>query len=265
MMSDGNPIKDDAGARLDEINTQWSLMRLAVAGSFADPGPARQALALRYSGAIRKYIGAMVQNSQDADDLAQEVLVRILRGDFGGADPERGRFRDLLKVAVRNMARTYWSRSQKRATADFDLNLLGDDSQQAEADREWQSTWQQTVLTMAWRALEDYQHEHAGCVAYTLLRLRTDHPDDDSEALAARLSMATGRPFAAPATRQQLRRARLRYAQLLAEETARGLKDPSPERVEDELRELALLPYVQEFLTADWRSRGELRAAATTD
>ncbi|MES1213132.1 MAG: sigma factor [Singulisphaera sp.] len=246
-------------ARLDQINTRWSLMRLAVEASFTDSGPARQALALRYNGAIRKYIGALVRDQQDADDLAQEVLVRILRGDFGGADPGRGRFRDLLKVAVRNMVRTFWSKQSRRKPTGVDVELLGDDSAQQEADRVWQITWQNGVLTMAWRTLEAYEKEHAGCVAYSVLRLRTDYPDDDSEQLAARLSQATGRAFAAAATRQQLRRARLRFAQLLAEEIARGLKDPTPERVEEELRELGLLAYVGEFLGDDWQARGEMK------
>jgi RNA polymerase sigma factor (sigma-70 family) len=264
-MSQENASADEATARLDEINTRWSLMRLAVEASFTDSGPARQTLVLRYNGAIRKYIGAIVPNQQDADDLAQETLVRILRGDFAGADPERGRFRDLLKVALRNMARTFWSKQQKRAGAPVDLNLLGDDSQTEETERDWQTTWQNAVLSMTWRSLEAYEQSQPGCVAHTVLRLRSDHPDDDSEQLAKRLSTAVGRLFAAAATRQQLRRARLRFAQLLVEEVARGLKDPSPDRVEEELRDLGLFPYVADFLTADWKSRGELRAVEAAD
>jgi len=259
-MSQGDASFDAATARLDEINTRWSLMRMAVAASFTDSGPARQSLVLRYNSAIRNYIGALVHNQQDADDLAQETLIRILRGDFSGADPQRGRFRDLLKVAVRNMARTFWSKQQKRAGAPVDLSLLGDDSQNEEAEQAWQATWQNAVLSMTWRSLEAYEQSQPGCVAYTVLKLRTDYADDDSEQLARRLSSATGRPFAAPATRQQLRRARLRFAQLLVEEVARGLKDPSPERVEEELRDLGLFPYVADFLTDDWRAKGELRA-----
>lgn len=259
-MSQSDAIVDEATARLDEINTRWSLMRMAVAGSFTDSGPARQSLVLRYNGAIRNYIGALVHNQQDADDLAQETLVRILRGDFSGADPERGRFRDLLKVAVRNMARTFWSKQQKRAGAPVDLNLLGDDTQNEEAERDWQTAWQNAVLSMTWRALESYEQSQPGCVAYTVLKLRSDYPDDDSEQMAKRLSGASGRAFTAGTTRQQLRRARLRFAQLLVEEVARGLKDTSPERVEEELRDLGLFPYVADFLTDDWRAKGELRA-----
>ncbi len=256
-----------ADTRLDEINTQWSLMRLAQAGSFTDSGPARQALALRYSGAIRRYVGALVRDDADADELAQDVLVRILRGDFAGADPQRGRFRDLLKVATRNMVRTFWSRQQRRRGAALDVDDMADEKFQAESEAAWQATWQMAVLNLAWRAIEAFEQTHAGSVAHTVLKLRAEYPDDDSEQLATRLSQVTGRTFAAPATRQQLRRSRLRFAQLLAEEVAHGLKDPAPANIEAELRELGLMEYVREFLPADWQSSGELRlpAAAASD
>ncbi|MBI2826688.1 MAG: hypothetical protein HYX69_18605 [Planctomycetia bacterium] len=251
-----------ADTRLDEINTQWSLLRLAQATSFADSGPARQALALRYSGAIRRYVGALVRNQQDADEVAQDVLVRILRGDFGGADPQRGRFRDLLKVAIRNMVRTFWDRQQRRTGVNLDVATVADEGSDAEADAAWQATWQKSVLDMVWRALASYEQGHVGCVAHTVLRLRADYPDDDSDQLAARLSTATGKKFAPPATRQQLRRARLRFAQLLVEEISHGLKDASPAAVEEELTDLGLLEYVRDFLPSDWRECGELREAA---
>jgi len=248
-------------ARLDEIATQWSLLRLAHQDSVSVAGPARNALALRYSGAIRSYIGALVPDPQDADEVAQDVLVRILRGDFAGANPERGRFRDLLKVAVRNMVRTSWSRKQRRAGVDLDVSQVpaAEGRQEHGSDQEWNAGWQRSVLQVTWGALEAYERSHPGTVAWTLLRLRSEHPDDDSAQLAARLSQATGRTFRADAMRQQLRRARLRFAELLVEEIARGLDNPTPERVEDELIEVGLMEYVRGFLPPDWRSKGELR------
>lgn len=242
--------------RLGEIPTQWSLLRLARHDSVTLAGPARNALALRYGGAIRHYVGALVREPHDADELAQEVLVRILRGDFAGADPERGRFRDMLKVAARNLVWTHW-RKQRRAGPDVS-RLPDPAADDASADREWLASWRQSVLDKTWSALEEYQAAHRGSVAHTLLRLRADHPDDDSEQLAARLAAAVGRPVRADAARQQLHRARLRFAQLLLEEVARALDDPTPARVEEELAEVGLIDYVRDFLPPDWRSRGEL-------
>lgn len=249
--------------RLDEINTQWSLLRLSHEDSVTGSIEARRTLVLRYSGAIRSYVGALMRNDQDADEVAQEAVVRMLKGDFAQATPERGRFRDLLKVAVRNMVRSYWRKQQRRATAALEVEQLpGDDTEREEREQAWVATWQQSVLDMAWRALEAYQQATPGAVAYTVMRLRIEHPDDDSEQLAQRLSEETGKTYRAPATRQQLRRARLRFAQLLVEELARGLADPSPERIEEELNDLGLMGYVRDFLPDDWRETGQLCATS---
>lgn len=247
-------------ARLDAISTRWSLLRLAQDNSIRVAGPARNALALRYAGAIRGYIGAQVKDQQDADEVAQEAMVRILRGDFAQANPQRGRFRDLLKVAVRNMVRTYWSRKQRRTGVRLDVDQLPLEAADESRDDEWNAAWRRSLLQMTWAALEAYERSQPGSVVCTVLRLRTEYPEEDSAHLAARLSESTGRTFRAEALRQQLRRARLRFAELLIEESARCLEEPTPERVEEELVDIGLMEYVRDFLSPAWRAKGELRA-----
>lgn len=44
----------------------------------------------------------MLIDAANADELSRDVVMKLLRGGFAGADPGRGRFRDLPKVAVRN-------------------------------------------------------------------------------------------------------------------------------------------------------------------
>lgn len=252
--------KDAVPARLDEIPTQWSLLRLAHQSTVTTAGPARHALVLRYARAIRNYVGALVRDPHDADELAQEVVVRLLRGQFASATPERGRFRHLLTVAAHNLVRTYWAKKKRSTPVDLDVAELPEEA--ADQDAEAVASWRQAVLELAWHGLKEYEQTHPGSVAWTLLRLRADHPTDDSEQLAARLSQKTGRPFRADAMRQQLRRARVRFAQILLEEVARGLDEPTPERVQEELGAIGLLEYVQDFLPPDWRTRGELSEEA---
>lgn len=244
-------------ARLEDINTRWSLLRLAHQSAVSQAGPARETLVLAYARAIRAYVGAIVRDTGDADELAQDVLVRMLRGDFSGADPNRGRFRDLLKVAVRNQARTFLTKKQRRTGVDFDVDLAA--SKDEETDSAWDETWRNTVLENTWAALQAYEKSHRGSVTYTVLKLRVDYPDDDSPRLAERLSRAIGKPVNAAAGRQQLHRARLRFAELLLEEVARSLNQPTPERVQEELVALGLLEYVREFLPDDWKEKGELK------
>lgn len=251
-------MSTDDDPSLCELATQWSLLRLAHDDAMSGSDAARKSLLLRYSAAVRRYLGAIVKDSHAADEVAQEVMVRMMRGDFGVADRERGRFRDLLRHAIRNMVRNHYTKENRRRGVELDDELLpaGDDS----PSDPWLGEWVRTVLDMAWRALESYQAATPGSVACTVLRLRQDYPDDDSEALAARLSAAAGKSFNAAGARQQLRRARLRFAQLLVEELARGLRDPSPEAIEQELSNLGLLEYVRDFLPDDWKEKGELRA-----
>jgi Sigma-70 region 2 len=249
---------------LDQIPTDWENLKKAHASySVTSAGAARNALVLRYSGAIRKFLGVLVRDDQDADELSQEILVRMLRGDFARANPQRGRFRDYLAVAARNLVKGYWSRKNRHTGQDLDVNqFAAPETDEAPGDQELLATWRRSILDLTWSALEEYQRSHKGSVSFTLLRLRTDHAADDSEQLAVRLSEVLGRRVRADAVRQQLRRARLRFAQLLLEEVARGLDNPTPERVEEELIEIGLMDYVCDFLPPDWRTRGELREAA---
>lgn len=239
-----------AASRLEAISTRWTLLRQAHGDSMGTAGEARNALVLRYLPAVRRYVGSLIRNDADADDLTQDVVVRLLAGDFSGADPGRGRFCDLLKTAVRNMARNRWRSLKRRRTPDVDLGGLQANGDEPDEDV-WLASWRQSVLDLVWKAMQQEERNRPGSVAYTLLRLRTDHPDDTSEQLAARLSKKTGKTIRADAVRQKLRRARLRFVDLLIAEVARGLDDPTPERVEDELIALGLLEVVRSFLPAD--------------
>ncbi len=257
-MTDQPQDQPGPAPRLDEIQTRWSLLRLAHQNTPTTAGAARNDLVLRYAGAIRKYLGLLIPDEQDADEVSQEMVVRLLRGDFARATPERGRFRDYLAVAARNLARGYQARRWRRKDRERDMEQFADAAHEPAGDADWVATWRQSVLEKAWAALEEYQRTHRGSVSWTLLRLRTAHPDDDAEQLAGRLTEAVGRPFRVAALRQQLHRARLRFAQFLLEEVARGLDDPTPERVEEELVDIGLIEYVRDLLPADWRTRGEL-------
>src|SRR5437667_8378936 len=53
--------QDENEKRLDQVVTQWSLLRLAHGPAPADSTQARKTLLLRYSGAIRSYVGALIK------------------------------------------------------------------------------------------------------------------------------------------------------------------------------------------------------------
>ncbi len=243
------PPQPPSDSRLDAISTQHSLLRAAHHGSITSAGPARNALALRYRRAIRGYLGALLKDDQDADEVAQMVLVKLLQGDFARATPDRGRFRDYLKVAVRNTALTHLRRKDSPLRHE-----LADDTAACGGDEEWLADWRRTVLDRAWDLLQEHERSRPGNLAYTLLRLLADHPDDDSEQLAERVSAILGRPIRADAVRKQISRARRKFAELLLDEVAETLDEPSPDRVEEELIETGLMDHVRDFLPENWKT-----------
>jgi RNA polymerase sigma factor (sigma-70 family) len=245
---------DTISQRLDSMTTRWSVVRRAHQASIVSAGQARNELVLRYSKAIRAYVRAILSDDSRADEVAQDAIVRLLSGDFAGADPNRGRFRDLLKVSVRNMARNHWEKENRRRGVALNVEevAVGDG---ASEDPEWLASWRQNALDLTWSALENFERSQPDSSAVALLRLRAAFPDASSEELAERLSQKTKKSVSPEAVRQQLRRARVKFAELLIEEIADGLEDASPEDVEEELASLGLMDYVRDLLPPDWKQR----------
>ena len=236
--------------RLDGIETRWSLLRRSSDVSSVDSEQARQTLVLRYASAIRSYCRAILGTDDGADELSQDVIVRLLKGDFGGADPDRGRFRDLMRTAIRNMARNHWKRESKRSHAVLiEESVEGQEDEQADP---WLQQWRDTILENTWRELEHWQHQHAGSCLYSVLRTRSDHPTATSEQLSELVSQQLGRSINAGTVRQNLKRARTKFTELLVEEVADGLDDPTRDRVQDELIALGLWDLVKDVLPEQW-------------
>lgn len=242
--------------RLDRIETRWSLVRRAHGGTLQSGSEARRTLVLRYSSAIRGYVGALTRNREDSDEIAQDVVVRMLRGDFGGADPDRGRFRDLLKVAVRNMVKNHWDKSNRRKSVDHDLERVAEVRDDNDADP-WIDQWRSNVMQNAWQALMDYEQRHPDRPMATVLQMRASFPEDTSQQMAERLSQQLGKPVRADSLRQQLRRARVRFAEYVVEEIADGLNVANPDRIQEELIHLGLYEQIKDVLPNDWLKQDE--------
>jgi RNA polymerase sigma factor (sigma-70 family) len=247
------PAGADDESRLDAISTQRSLLEQAHLGSTRSALPARNALVMRYRKAIRGYLGALLANDADADELAQEVIVKMLQGGFAGFRSERGRFRDYLKAAVRNAALCYLRRRSSAAPVELDAEGLADaGGPDPRSDEAWLGDWRRSLLEGARQALHAFQSGRSGNVYATLLDLLRAHPEADSEALAGHLKACTGQVLRADAIRKQISRARRKFAELLLQEVKRTLDEPTPERVRDELIDVGLLSYVRDFLPPDW-------------
>jgi RNA polymerase sigma-70 factor (ECF subfamily) len=247
------------------ISTSWSEVYRAHQGQGDEVATAQRRLLLRYYQPIFRYLRAIVRDADAAEELTHEFVVRFLRGDFRQADPSRGRFRDLVKQALRHLAIDYWRRKRVEkerapvplrddwpaAPAEADwrrcppprrpaaFRVEGDT---AEADRAFLRGWRVELLSQAWRALARFQ-EQTCCSYHTVLRLRADRPEVSCVELARLAGARRGRPFSEAAVRQVLRRAREKFADLLVAEVARTLATSDADTIEQELIELDLLSY----------------------
>ena len=106
----GNPVpaipaSGTAGRLLNQITTRWSIVN--------DPAK----VVVRYAPAIRSYLEAILRNANDADEVAQEFALHVLNHKFDKASPERGRFRDYVKVSARNAALIYLRKKTRAGKA----------------------------------------------------------------------------------------------------------------------------------------------------
>jgi RNA polymerase sigma factor (sigma-70 family) len=237
--------------RLSRIETLWTQMFRSSKPEDKPDGPARD-LVLRYYGAVFRYILGIVRNEDLAMDLTQEFAGRFLRGDFKKANPERGRFRDFLKVALRNLVMDHY-RKQKVAREKGpqqlpdESSIPGGSSDQQASDEAFVSSFREEVLARTWEALAEVERL-SGKPFHTVLRFKIQNAEMPGTEMAETLSKQLGKPITDQAMRQTLHRARSQFADLLLEEVNRTLGKSSLEELTQELVELRLLDYCKSAL-----------------
>ncbi|QDT11231.1 RNA polymerase sigma factor [Planctomycetes bacterium K23_9] len=230
--------------RLSQIQTNWT----EVFGSCNEqPSVASQAqrdLLVRYAGPVYRYLRGAVRDPDVADDLAQEFAFRIVRGDFRNANPGRGRFRDFIKRALRNLVTDYFRKQNKRpASLSPQMAQIADASSPVVND-DFDHVWRKELLSQTWNAMDEADQASGTCYAL-VLRERAQNPAFNSSDLAVKISDQLSREVNAAWARQTLRRARVRFAELLRKEVAKTLGVVSDENVDGELGELGLLKYTR--------------------
>src|SRR5262245_48659426 len=106
---------DDDELHISRIPTAWTMVREAHADNTLVQD-AQQRLLDRYGHAIRRYALSALRDEDAADEVYQEFALRFVRGDFGKADPARGRFRAFVKTVVYRLIVDYQRRTKKRST-----------------------------------------------------------------------------------------------------------------------------------------------------
>src|SRR5881397_2852808 len=137
--------------RLSQMSTAWTVLFQARDGPDEAVKAARRALLQRYGGAVYRYLRAAVGDPDGADDLYQEFALRVVRGDYRRASPDRGRFRDFLKTSLYHLVVDHHRARQRRPAP-----LAGDGPAAAEPsppEAEFAAAWRAQLLNRAWEAL----------------------------------------------------------------------------------------------------------------
>jgi DNA-directed RNA polymerase specialized sigma24 family protein len=242
--------------RLSLISTLWSLVCRAHRGPAELANSARRQLLERYGGAVRRYVRKVLRDEDAADEIAQEFALQLLHGDLRGADPRRGRFRNFVKGTLFHLVADY--RKERRnwpGSLPDDAATLAANQGKMESDRHFIESWCDELLAHAWAALAGIEAT-TGQPFHAVLRFRAEHPDMRSPQMAEHLAAQLGRPLTAVGVRQTLHRARAKFAELLLEEVAQSLDNPTSEHLEQELIELGLLDYCRPVLERHAPKRG---------
>ena len=225
------------------LTTRWSVVLTAGRGT---PARARKALAelcQTYWYPLYAYVRRRGHGPQDAEDLTQGFLARLLEKQaIAQARHERGRFRSFLLASMNHFLSDEWdkARAQKRGGA----RVISLDAMSAESrydtepqdrltpEKVFERQWALRLLAEVLRRLEaeyaaDGKAEQFGHLRFCLTGQRSDIPYAE---LAQRMQTTEG------AIKVAAHRLRQRYRALLREEIAQTVA--SEEEVEEELRAL---------------------------
>lgn len=236
--------------RLEDLSTWWSVLFTAHGASADAARRAQEQLLERYGPAIRRYLQAAVHDPNTADELFSEFSLRLVRGDFRQARPEKGQFRRLLKVALYRMVTDHQRRQARQPQSLSAEPAAEPPAPFADSDRQFLTYWRAQLFETAWAALRAAE-ERTGRPLYTLLRYRTDHPEVRAAEMARQLADRLGPGVGAEWVRRRLFDARQLFTDALVAEVARSLDPPTRDNLAEELKELELLDYCRDAL-ARW-------------
>jgi len=181
---------------------------------------------------------------EDAEDLTQAFFASILsRNSFAGLEKERGRFRAFLLASLKNFMANAWDKSQaikrggsiihlsldyQNADSQFQIAACAGTSPDRAFDREWAVTLLGTVIERLRTECESSGRREQ--FAELKLCLTAGKGAVDDAGVAQRLDLNEG------AVRVAAHRLRKRYRELLRDEIAQTLADPS--HVDEELQVL---------------------------
>jgi len=226
--------------------THWSVVRQAVG---TDDSQARQALAKlcdSYWYPLYAFIRRSGKCPHDAEDLTQGFFTRLLENKIlAAADPGKGKLRTFLLTCTRNYLADERDRAmaQKRGASVLvsfnpewaEERYIAEPVDDLSPDRLFQRRWALTVLEYSLQLLgEEFTAAGKAKIFEALRPFLGFGPESDQryDEIAISLGIAVG------TLKNQVFRLRERWRELLFEQVAITLDDPTPEEIKAELKEL---------------------------
>ncbi len=233
---------NDLEQRLSRISTMWTVMRQAPPAGVEAPGPGWSLLVERYLRAAYRYLLGALRDPDLAEELCQEFALKFVRGDYGRATPERGRFRDYIRTSLVHLVTDHHRRRQA-APGPLPEQVAGPASS-ADDDAAFIASWKEELLDRTWAALAtDNPAYHA------TLQAHTEQPGLPSPEMARLLGEKLGREVTPEWVRKTKQRAHEKFAELLLDEVAASLGGVDGAELEQELKALDLLRYCKTALS----------------
>jgi RNA polymerase sigma factor (sigma-70 family) len=236
---------DELDQRLSQLATRWSMVIAAHAPDGNKDAKMWTSLLDRYRDPVFRYLLGAVRDFDAAEELAQDFVVRFLRGDFHRATPEKGRFRDYVKRSLVNLVNDYY-RDKRRQPGPLPAELAGPEDLHvdlAKTDVILVTHLREELLTRTWDKLREFRASY-----YLTLRMRVEDFELSSRQIADRLKTKMGKSISPDTVRKTLERSRRKFADLLVDEVAASMDSPTAGDLHRELQELDLLRYCRTSL-----------------
>ncbi len=229
------------------VTTRWSVVLAAKDRDSPTSGAALEALCRQYWYPLYAFVRGSGYSAHDAQDLTQEFFARLLERDYlRTVEPEKGRFRTFLRMALRRFLANEWhrARTQKRGgghhVISFDSTLaesrLAADPPGISPDQAYDRRW---ALALLWQVTERLEGEYAQAgrpqeCQVLRPRLFAERGTIPYEEIGRQLGVSAG------AARVATHRFRRRFRELFRQAVAATVADP--DQVDAEVRHvLAML------------------------
>jgi RNA polymerase sigma-70 factor (ECF subfamily) len=225
-------------------NTRWSVVLAARQRPSAESAVALEAICRAYWYPLYAFVRQSGHSPHDAQDLTQEFFCRLLEKRWlDTADPDKGRLRTFLIVALKNFMRKEWRRAsaQRRGGGQAPIQMdttfaesrYAIDHHAANAEENFDREWALTLLDLTVNRLRA-EFESAGKPGdFEALKscLMAGRGTIDYAEAAGRLGVNEG------AARVAVHRLRKRFREIYREEISQTLAEGAD--LDGELRHLA--------------------------